>query len=183
MSLNATTLALNPGVIEHSEATAFGLNPGGWVALAMIVIFALLLWKGVPGLIGRALDKKIAGIREQLDEASRLRADAEALKAEYQAKADCATEEAKAILTHAQTEAAAIVAKAKDDTALLIERRQRMAEDKIAAAERAAIAEVRATAAATAASAAARIIAERHDAGSDKALVDKTIAGLGQRLN
>ena len=60
--INAATVA-NPGAIEHAEATAFGLNPGGWVALAMIIIFAIMIWKGVPKAIGRALDKKIAGIR------------------------------------------------------------------------------------------------------------------------
>ena len=59
-----------------------------------------------------------------------------------------------------------------------------MAEDKIAAAERSAIAEVRAKAAAAAAAAAAQLIAERHDAGADKALIDRTISGLGStRLN
>ena len=57
-----------------------------------------------------------------------------------------------------------------------------MAEDKIAAAERAAIAEVRARAADAAAAAAGAIIAEKHGAEADKQLVDQTIAGLG-RLN
>jgi F-type H+-transporting ATPase subunit b len=180
--INAATVA-NPGMIEHSEATAFGLNPGGWVALAMIIIFAIMIWKGVPKAIGRALDKKIAGIREQLDEASKLRAEAEALRAEYQAKAAAAEGEAAQILAHARAEAEQILAKAKDDTEQLVKRRQRMAEDKIAAAERAAIAEVRAKAADAATRAAAMLIAERNDAETDKALVDKAIAGLGQRLN
>jgi F-type H+-transporting ATPase subunit b len=182
VSLNATTLA-SPGELEHAEATALGLNPGGWVALSMIVVIALLIWKGAPRAIGKALDKKIASIREQLDEAARLRAEAEALKAEYQAKAAAADGEAAAIVAHARAEADAILARAKDDTELLVQRRQRMAEDKIATAERAAVAEIRAKAADVAARAAAALIAERHDAGSDKALVDRTIAGLGQRLN
>jgi F-type H+-transporting ATPase subunit b len=178
--LNATTLA-EPGMIEHSEATAFGLNPGGFVALSMIVVIVLLAWKGGFKAIGSSLDKKIASIRAQLDEATKLRAEAEALKAEYQAKAAAAEGEAKAIVEHAQAEAAALLVKAQADTETLIERRRRMAEDKIAAAERAAIAEVRAKAASAAAAAAASIIAEKHGADSDKALVDKTIAGL--RLN
>jgi len=178
-----TATVVNPGLIEHSEATAFGLNPGGWVALAMIIIFAIMIWKGVPKAITNALDKKIAGIREQLDEASKLRAEAEALRAEYQAKAAAAASEAEQILAHARAEADQILAKAKDDTEQLVKRRQRMAEDKIAAAERAAVAEVRARAAEAATKAAAALIAERNDADSDKALVDKAIAALGQRLN
>jgi F-type H+-transporting ATPase subunit b len=180
--LNATTLAGHPGA-EHAEPTALGLNAGGWVALAMLVVVAIMLWKGVPKAIAHALDKKIAGIRAQLDEASKLRAEAEALRAEYQTKAAAADGEADQILAHARAEADQILAKAKQDTELLIQRRTRMAEDKIAAAERAAIAEVRAKAADAATKAAAALIAERNDAESDKALVDKAIGALGQRLN
>jgi F-type H+-transporting ATPase subunit b len=180
--INAATV-VNPGVIEHSEMTAFGLAPGWWVALAMVIVFGIMIWKGVPKAIAGALDKKIAGIREQLEEASKLRAEAEALRAEYQAKAAAAEGEAAQILAHARAEADQILTKAKDDTEQLVKRRQRMAEDKIAAAERAAVAEVRAKAADAATRAAAALIAERNDADSDKALVDKAIAALGQRLN
>jgi F0F1-type ATP synthase membrane subunit b/b' len=81
----------------------------------MIVVIALMIWKKVPALIGAALDKKIAAIRVQLDEAARLRADAEALKAEYEAKAKAAAGEAKAILAHARDEADGIVAQARTD--------------------------------------------------------------------
>jgi F-type H+-transporting ATPase subunit b len=72
--------------------------------------------------------------------------------------------------------------KAEADAAELIARRTRMAEDKIAAAERSAIQAIRARAADAATTAAAAVIAEKHGAEADKALVDKTIAGLG-RLN
>jgi F-type H+-transporting ATPase subunit b len=68
------------------------------VALAMLVVMAILVWKKVPAAIGRALDKKIAGIREQLDEAAQLRAEAEAIKAEYEAKAAQAGAEADLML-------------------------------------------------------------------------------------
>lgn len=177
----ATTEA--SGEVEHAEMTALGLPPGGWVALSMIVVILILVWKKVPAVIGAALDKKIASIRTQLDEASKLRAEAEALKAEYVAKAAAADKDAAGIVEHAHAEAAAILAKAKDDAENLVVRRQKMAEDKIAAAERTAVAELRARAATAAAAAAAALIADRHGAEADKGLVDKTIAGLGQRLN
>lgn len=167
----------------HADPTALGLNATAWVAVAMIVVIAVMIWKKVPAIIGAALDKKIAAIREQLDEASRLRAEAEALKAEYEARAKAAAGEAEALLAHAREEAGQIVTQAKADASSLIQRRGKMAEDKIAAAERAAIAEVRAKAANAAAAAAATLIAERHDGDADKALVDRTIAGLGSRLN
>jgi F-type H+-transporting ATPase subunit b len=168
------------GEAPHADPTALGLNATAWVAIAMLVVIGLMLWKKVPATIGRALDKKIAGIREQLDEASRLRAEAEALRAKYEAKSAGAAAEAQTILDRARHEADAIVQQAKVDAGSLIERRTRMAEDKIAAAERTAVQEVRARAATAAAAAAARLIAEQHDASADRAMVDQTIAGLGR---
>jgi F-type H+-transporting ATPase subunit b len=165
----------------HSEPAIFGiLDATVIVSLAMLVVIAIMLWKKVPAAIGRALDKKIAGIREQLDEAARLRAEAEALRAEYEAKAAAAGAEAQAMLDRARHEADGIVQQAKTDAAALVERRTRMAEDKIAAAERSAIAEVRAKAVTAATAAAERLIRDQHDAAADRAMVDRTIAGLGR---
>ncbi|MEA3060251.1 MAG: F-type H+-transporting ATPase subunit b [Sphingomonadales bacterium] len=165
---------------HHPEPTAFGLDAPQWIALAMLVVFAVLLWKRVPALIASALDGKIAAIREHLEEAAQLRAEAEALKAEYQAKADAADAERATMLERARHEAETIVEQAKADTAALIERRRRMAEDKIAAAERHAIDEVRARAATAAAAAAARLIAEDLGPEADRAMIDRTIDSLGK---
>ena len=166
---------------EAAEPTAFSLNPGGWVALAVLVVFALLAWKKVHHAIGRALDSKIALIRDQLAEAEALRKEAEALKAEYEAKSASADKDRDALLERARHEAQEIVAKAKSDSEALIERRTRMAEDKIAAEERAAVAQLRAAAADAATKAAARIIAERHDASTDAKLVDQAIKEIAGR--
>ena len=160
---------------EAAEPTAFWLNPGGWVALAVLVVFALLIWKKVPGAVGRALDSKIELIRDQLAEAESLRKEAEALKAEYEAKSASVDKDRAALLERARHEAAEIVAKAKTDAEALIERRTRMAEDKIAAEERAAVEQLRAAAADAATKAAAKIIADRHDAATDAKLVDQAI--------
>jgi F-type H+-transporting ATPase subunit b len=161
------------------EPRAFGLDAPAFVALAMVAVILIFLWKKVPSAIGAALDRKIGTIRAQLDEAAGLRAEAEALKAEYLAKAEAADAERRTMLERARHEAESIVAQAKSDTAALIERRARMAEDRIAAAERHAIEEVRARAASAAAAAAVRLISEEVDAGADKALVDRAIEGLG----
>jgi len=169
-----------PGGHEAAEATAFGMGPGFYVALAMLVVFALAIWKKVPSAIGKSLDKKIALIREQLDEAESLRKEAEALKAEYEGKAKSADKEAKAMLKRAESDAEAIVAKAAEDAEALVARRQAMAESKIAAEDRAAIDEIRAVAARSATAAAAQLIAERNDPKADKALVDQAIDGLGR---
>ena len=165
----------------HVEPTAWGFDASGWVAWAMIAVFAILIWKRVPAAIGKALDKKIGSIRQQLDEAAQLRAEAEALRAEYEAKAAQADAERATMIERARSEAEAIVRQAEADAAALVERRTRMAEDKIAAAERAAIDEVRARAAAAAAAAAEGLIRDRLDAGADRKMVDATIAELGRR--
>ena len=181
MSETQTTAGTQVPEQHEAEPTAFMLNPGGWVALAMIVIFALLAWKKVHHAIGRALDSKIELIRNQLTEAESLRKEAEALKAEYEAKAKSVDKDRKALLERARHEAEEIVAKAKTDAELLIERRSRMAEDKIAAEERAAVDQVRAAAADAAARAAKRLIAERHDAAADEQLVNQAIGEIAGR--
>jgi len=166
---------------EAAEPTAFALNPGGWVALAILIVFALLVWKKVPGAVGRALDSKIALIRDQLAEAESLRKEAEALKAEYEAKSASADKDREALLERARHEAEEIVAKAKSDSEALIARRTRMAEDKIAAEERAAVEQLRSAAADAATKAAAKIIAARHDAATDAKLVDQAIKEISGR--
>jgi len=167
--------------VHEAEATAFGLTAPAFIALAMIVVIAILIWKKVPGAIGRALDDKIKLIRDQLAEAESLRKEAEALKAEYEAKAKSADKDREALLERARHEAHEIVAKAKTDAEALIERRTRMAEDKIAAEERSAVERLRASAADAATRAAAKLIAERHDAATDEKLVNQAIGEIASR--
>ena len=174
--LIATTEA--GGHAEAAEPKALGMDPPAWIAIAMLAVFAIMLWKKVPSAVGRALDGRIAAIREQLAEAETLRKEAEALKAEYQAKAAAAEAEAAAMVARARDESKAIVKKAKSDAEALVERRGRVAEAKIAAEERAAIDEIRAAAATAATAAAAKLIGERNDAKADQAIVDQAIAGL-----
>lgn len=174
--LNATVE--HPGG-EHAEPVAFGfIGPGAWVGLSMLVLILIMVYLKVPKMITGMLDSSIAAIKAQLDEAKALRAEAEALRKEYADKIAGAEKEAAAMIEHAEAEADAIVEKAKADTKALIARRERMAEDKIGAAERGAIDELRAAAASAAAQAAGKLIAEKHDAKADKALVDGAIAGI-----
>jgi F-type H+-transporting ATPase subunit b len=166
---------------EAVEPTGLGLAAPSWIALAMIVVIAIMVWKKVPAAIGRALDSQIALIRDRLAEADSLRKEAEALKAEYEAKSASADKDREALLERAKHEADEIVSKAKTDAEALIERRTRMAEDKIAAEERLAVEQLRATAADAAAKAAARLIAERQDDVTDAKLVDQAIKEIANR--
>ncbi|WP_443030692.1 F0F1 ATP synthase subunit B family protein [Sphingorhabdus sp.] len=174
---HATTEA-HAGAEKHVAPSALGFDASMLVALAMLAVIALALWKKVPAMIAGALDNQIAGIRAQLDQATALRAEAEAIKAEYEAKAKQAAIDADAMKASAEEEAKLIISRAKSDATALIGRRAQAAEDKIAAAERAAIADVRKTAATAAAAAAAQLIAAHHDAKADAALIDQSIASL-----
>jgi F-type H+-transporting ATPase subunit b len=170
--------AANSAAELSEEPTALGLNPGGWWAVAMLVVILIMLWAGVPRIVAGMLDKQIAEIKKQLDEAAKLRSEAEGLKAEYEKKLADAARHADELKANAEGEAKLIVAKAKSDAEALIERRAKSAEEKIAAAERNAVSELRAKAADVAAQAARGLIAEAHDAKADKSLVDEAIAGL-----
>ena len=180
MSEPQTTATTEAPAHHEAEANVFGLTAPWFIALAIIAVLGIMLWKKVPQAIAGALDSKIALIRDQLAEAESLRKEAEALKAEYEAKAKSADKDRAALLERAKHEADEIVAKAKTDAEALIERRTRMAEDKIAAEERAAVEQLRAAAAEAATKAAARLIAERHDAGTDAKLVDQAIKEIAR---
>ena len=165
---------------HHAEPNFFGIDATIWVSLAMIAFIALVVWKGGVKAITAGLDRQIADIKAQLDAAKTLRAEAEQLRDEYAKKNAEAEKSAADMLAHAEDEAKGLIAKAKTDADELVARRARMAEDKIAAAERAAIAEVRAKTADAATKAAAALIGDKLGAAGDKALVDRTIAGLGR---
>lgn len=177
LELTLLAEAAHEGAV-HAQPTALGLTPGGWVAMAMIAVFLVMLWAKVPAIVAGALDAKIAGIKSQLDDAARLRKEAEALRDEYKAKLADASTHADAIRAGAEEEAKQVIAKAKVDAKALVARRQKIAEDKIASAERAATEALRARVAETASAAAAGLIAQTHDAKADKTLVDEAIAGI-----
>ena len=96
------------------------------MSLAMAVFILILLVKKVPALIGGALDGRIAQIKEQLAEASRLRAEAEALKGEYEAKLAAAAGEADAMRKAAEHEAEVLVDDARTHAEELVVRRQKV---------------------------------------------------------
>lgn len=163
---------------RHVEPTAFGITPGGYVALAMIVVILVMLWKRVPQIIAGMLDERIAGIRKQLDEARQLRAEAEKLRDEYVRKAREADKDIAALRVAAEKQADEIVARAKVDAAALIERHKTISAEKIATAERTAVEQLRAKVAVAAAEAARQLIAEKHGEADDRKLADRIIAEI-----
>ena len=158
-------------------------EPEFWVAVGFVMVIALLLWKGVPGMVGKMLDQRAAVIAAELEEARRLRTEAAALLADYQKRAAGAEAEARSIVAAATAEAAQFQ---KDSRAALeaqIARRAAAAQDKIAQAEAAALNEIRGLAADTAVNAAQKLIAARLDEARAKDLITDSIKGLGDKLN
>ena len=175
----AMNLVLLAAAGEGAEPRLMGLDAEGWVYAAITIFFLVaVFYAGAHRRLTSALDAMIAETRRSLDEAAAIRAEAEALLAGARRQQAESHGEAATILAHAEQEAAAIVAKAQADTTGVIASRARMATDKIEAAERAAIAGLRDQAASAATQAAGALIAARHDAGADKALVDAAIAAI-----
>ncbi|HEX6441840.1 MAG TPA: F0F1 ATP synthase subunit B [Stellaceae bacterium] len=152
-----------------------------WVLLA-VVIFIVAVWKPGSRAITGILDQRSVRIRTELDEARKLREEAEQLVAEYKRKEGEAAAEAQAIIAHAKEEAERIAAHSAQELEQVLERRQRLAEERIAQAEAKAVDEIRAVAVDAAISAAREVIASEMDENRGGALLDNAIAALPQQL-
>ena len=158
-------------------------EPELWVAVGFALVIILLVWKGVPGMIGKMLDQRAAVITAELEEAKRLRAEAAALLADYQKRAKGAEAEARSIVAAATEEAAQFSKESRAALEAQIARRAAAAQDKIAQAEAQALNEIRGLAADTAVNAALKLIADRLDETRAKTLIADSIKGLGEKLN
>lgn len=163
--------------------TGFIADPTFWVAVGTVILIAFLVWRGVPNMVGKMLDDRAGAIKNELDEAKRLRTEAEALLAEYKAKTANAAQEAQAILDNAKASAERMATDARAQLAVQIERRAKMAEQKIAQAEAEAIAEVRAVATSVASAAAGAVIGKQMTEAKGDALIDGAIRDLRAKLH
>lgn len=154
-----------------------------WVMITFAIFMAVVFYLRVPSLIGKALDKRAGEIRNELDEARRLREEAQNLLADYQRKAREAEEEAKGIVEQAKHEALALAAETKKSLAENLARRTKLAEEKIARAEAQALSEVRASAVEAAVSAAQTILKDKVSGSVAKGLIDTSIRDLKGKLN
>jgi F-type H+-transporting ATPase subunit b len=158
-------------------------EPEFWVAVGFVLVIALLVWKGVPGMVGKLLDQRAAVIAAELEEAKRLRAEAAALLADYQKRAKGAEAEAQSIIAAATADAAQFAKESRAALEAQIARRAAAAQDKIAQAEAQALNEIRGLAADTAVNAATKLIADRLDENRAKTLIADSIKSLGEKLN
>ena len=158
-------------------------EPETWVAVGFVLVLALLLWKGVPGMVGKMLDQRAAVIAAELEEAKRLRAEAAALLADYQKRAAGAEAEARSIVDAATAEAAQFQKEARAALEAQIARRAASAQDKIAQAEAHALNEIRGLAADAAVNAAQKLIVAKLDEKRASGMITDSIKGLGDKLN
>jgi F-type H+-transporting ATPase subunit b len=162
------------------------LNPNEplfWVLVAFLAFVAIVLYYRVPAAIAKMLDDRADGIRKELDEARKLREDAQALLADYQRKAREAETEAQTIIDQAKREAEALAADSRKALVESLERRSKIAEEKIARAETQALSEVRATAVETAVTAAQELLKTRAGGAVGEALISQSISDLRGKLN
>ena len=154
-----------------------------WVAVAFGVFVLILFYYRVPKLVAKSLDDRAEAIRKELDEARRLREEAQTLLADYQKRHRNVGQEADTILDQARREAEAFAHETRVSLKETLERRTKQAEDKIARAETQAVDEVRAAAIDVAMAAAERILRERTAGSSGASLIDQSIRDLKGRLN
>lgn len=154
-----------------------------WALVGLVIFLGLMVYVKVPKMIGKSLDDRATRIRDELEQARRLREEAQQLLAEYQRKRKEAEREAEEIVESARHEAEMLVREAKQKTEEYVARRTALAEQKIGQAERDAVNEVRARAVDIAVEAARSVLAAKVDSKADADLFKASVAELKARLN
>ena len=153
-----------------------------WVLVAFVIAIAFLIYK-TKGMITGGLDARAARIKAELDEAQRLRDEAQATLAEFQRKQRDALKEAEGVIAQARAEAERLAAQGAKDLDAAIERRRRLAQEKIALEEQKAMADLRSAAVDVAIAALRRVLAEALDPARQSALIDDAINALPPTLH
>ena len=153
-----------------------------WVLVAFVIAIAFLVSK-TKGMVASGLDARAAKIKAELDEAQKLREEAQARLAEFQLKQRDALKEAEGIIALAREEAQRLAAQGAKDLEGAIERRRRLAQEKIALEEQKAMSDLRNAAVDVAVAALRRVLAEDLDAARQAALIDNAINALPPTLH
>jgi len=157
-------------------------DPEFWVAFAFVALVAMVA-KPVWKLITKALDDKIVEIQSRIEEAERLRTDAQDMLAQAKRKLAEAGKEAESIVAEARTEAERLRRRLAQDAEDSLKRREKMAMDRIAQAEADATAEIRGLTADVALEAARSILSQEVQGARGDQLVDKAISEVGDKLH
>ena len=158
-------------------------GPEAWVAIAFLCFLGLLAYLGVHRKLMDSLDQRQARIKGDLDEAKRLREEAQALLADFERKGRAAESEAQAIIASAKSEAERLATEAKSRMEDFVARRTKMAEAKIAQAEVQALADVRSAAADAAVAAAEKILSTAAKGKVAEDLLARGIEDVRKKFN
>lgn len=157
-------------------------DPTFWVLVAFVIFFVLVAKKG-SAVVTEGLDKRAAGIKSKLDEAEKLREEAQTLLATYKRKQNDAIKEAEEILAHAKDQAASNAERASKDLEAQLARREAQVNDRISQAEAQALADVRGKAADIAISATRELLSVKLTDKQSGLLIDDAIKDLPNRLH
>ncbi|MCR6631011.1 MAG: F0F1 ATP synthase subunit B [Magnetospirillum sp.] len=166
----------------HEAAGAFYTNPHLWVYLAFVLVVGFA-FKPVFRAVTAALDGRAAKIKARLDEAHKLREDAQEMLATYQRKQRDAMKEAEEIIAHAKAEAERLSKQAAKDLEESVKRRETQALERIAQAEAQALKEVQNVAVDVAVNAARDVLAQSVTEAQKSALADAAIADLSRKFH
>ena len=154
-----------------------------WVAVAFVILLGVFAYLGVHRTLLKALDQRRDRIKNELDDARKLKDEAAKLLSDYRARRESAVREAEEIVANAKAEAERIAAEARTRMEEFVARRTKMAEAKIAQAEAQALADVRAAAADAAVAAASKILSETVKGTTADTLITQGINEVRQKLN
>ena len=157
-------------------------DPTFWVAVGT-VIFVIAVFKPIKNALLGALDSRADRIRDELEDAARLREEAQKLLADYKRKQSETADEAKAMLTHAKEEAETLRQAAAQELTAILKRREEAAMEKIAQAEANALQEVQDKAVDIAIAATGKLLTESLDDAKAGRLVDRSIEELEGKLH
>jgi len=157
-------------------------EPEIWVLVGLLILVGFLIRAKVPAMALGALDARGQKIQAELDEAQRLRAEAEALLASIKTQHEESERLAAEMLANAQEETERMAADAQVKLEEQIARRHLMAERKIATAQVQAEAQVKAAAADLAAQIAEAVLVSRVAGLSVDPSVDRAVAQMADKL-
>lgn len=162
---------------------AFIHEPEFWVAVSFFIFVGALFYLGVHKKIASLLDARANQISKELDEARRLREEAEKVLSDYRRKVGGAVTEVENIIALAAKEAEVLAAETRRSVKEYFDRRMKLAEEKIARAEADAVREVRGVAVDAAVAAAQSLIAAKLTPDRASSLVADSIDTLKSKLN
>ncbi|MFT6558795.1 F0F1 ATP synthase subunit B [Sneathiella sp.] len=158
-------------------------SPSFWVAVAFIGFIAVVIYYKLPAIVGKQLDDRADRIKNELDEAQKLREEAQAMFADYQRRQRDALATAEDIVAKAKEDAEILRKESEAELQASLKRRQELAEAKIKQAEEKALAEVQNIAVDVAIAASEKLMKDNLKAKEAGSLIDQSIKDLGSQLN